>query len=61
VRISIGRSKTAFPLTNIIQGNFNFVTSASSRATFVTTAVQLIEDYGFDGMYVYHLGLRIYP
>ncbi|KAF9479509.1 hypothetical protein BDN70DRAFT_806951 [Pholiota conissans] len=31
-------------------GNFNFVTSASSRATFVTSAVQLIEDYGFDGI-----------
>lgn len=31
-------------------GHFNFVTSATSRATFVTNAVQLIEDYGFDGI-----------
>ncbi|KAF8874737.1 glycosyl hydrolases family 18-domain-containing protein [Infundibulicybe gibba] len=31
-------------------GHFNFVTSASSRATFVANAVQLIEDYGFDGI-----------
>ncbi|KAJ6600774.1 glycosyl hydrolases family 18-domain-containing protein [Mycena sp. CBHHK59/15] len=31
-------------------GHFGFVTSATSRATFVTDAVQLIEDYGFDGI-----------
>ncbi|RDB26841.1 Chitinase 1 [Hypsizygus marmoreus] len=31
-------------------GHFNFVTSSSSRATFVTSAVQLVEDYGFDGV-----------
>ncbi|KAJ7103739.1 glycoside hydrolase superfamily [Mycena epipterygia] len=31
-------------------GHFNFVTSATARATFVTNAVQLIEDYGFDGI-----------
>ncbi|TFK37028.1 glycoside hydrolase family 18 protein [Crucibulum laeve] len=31
-------------------GHFNFVTSASARATFVSNAVQLIEDYGFDGI-----------
>ncbi|KAH9475936.1 Chitinase 1 [Psilocybe cubensis] len=31
-------------------GHFDFVTSASSRATFVASAVQLIEDYGFDGI-----------
>ncbi|KIM43625.1 carbohydrate-binding module family 5 protein [Hebeloma cylindrosporum] len=31
-------------------GHFNFVTSASARATFVSNAVQLVEDYGFDGI-----------
>ncbi|KAJ7267504.1 glycoside hydrolase superfamily [Mycena rebaudengoi] len=31
-------------------GHFNFVTSAASRATFVSNAVQMIEDYGFDGI-----------
>ncbi|KAF8908087.1 glycoside hydrolase superfamily [Gymnopilus junonius] len=31
-------------------GHFNFVTSASARATFVANAVQLVEDYGFDGI-----------
>ncbi|ESK85470.1 glycoside hydrolase family 18 protein [Moniliophthora roreri MCA 2997] len=31
-------------------GHFSFVTSASSRANFVNNAVQLIEDYGFDGI-----------
>ncbi|KAF8919477.1 glycoside hydrolase family 18 and carbohydrate-binding module family 5 protein [Mucidula mucida] len=31
-------------------GHFSFVTSASSRATFVSNAVQLVEDYGFDGI-----------
>ncbi|KAF8634067.1 hypothetical protein AX17_004330, partial [Amanita inopinata Kibby_2008] len=31
-------------------GHFNFVTSASSRAGFISSAVQLIEDYGFDGI-----------
>ncbi|KAJ7273811.1 glycoside hydrolase superfamily [Mycena rebaudengoi] len=33
-----------------IAGHFNFVTSAESRATFVSNAVQMIEDYGFDGI-----------
>ncbi|KAG6878469.1 hypothetical protein C0993_006311 [Termitomyces sp. T159_Od127] len=31
-------------------GHFDFVTSASARSTFVTSAVQFIEDYGFDGI-----------
>lgn len=31
-------------------GHFAFVTSESSRATFVSNAVTLIEDYGFDGI-----------
>ena len=31
-------------------GHFNFVTDASKRATFVSGAVTLIEDYGFDGI-----------
>lgn len=31
-------------------GNFAFVTDETARATFVTDAVQLIEDYGFDGI-----------
>ncbi|KAG6816385.1 hypothetical protein H0H87_006534 [Tephrocybe sp. NHM501043] len=31
-------------------GHFAFVTDASARATFVSNAVQLIEDYGFDGI-----------
>ncbi|KAJ7489454.1 glycoside hydrolase superfamily [Mycena latifolia] len=31
-------------------GHFAFVTDAASRATFVSGAVQLIEDYGFDGI-----------
>ncbi|KAI0338406.1 hypothetical protein BDW22DRAFT_711587 [Trametopsis cervina] len=31
-------------------GHFNFVTDATKRATFVSSAVQLIEDYGFDGI-----------
>ncbi|EJF63958.1 hypothetical protein DICSQDRAFT_134540 [Dichomitus squalens LYAD-421 SS1] len=31
-------------------GHFNFVTDSSKRATFVSDAVQLIEDYGFDGI-----------
>lgn len=33
-----------------MSGHFGFVTSASSRATFVSNAVQLVENYGFDGM-----------
>ncbi|KAM5540815.1 hypothetical protein V8D89_005459 [Ganoderma adspersum] len=32
------------------KGHFNFVTSASKRATFVKSAVQMVEDYGFDGI-----------
>ncbi|KAJ7040807.1 glycosyl hydrolases family 18-domain-containing protein [Mycena alexandri] len=31
-------------------GHFSFVTNAASRATFVTSAVQMIENYGFDGI-----------
>ncbi|KAG6865810.1 hypothetical protein C0991_011615 [Blastosporella zonata] len=31
-------------------GHFAFVTDASARATFVSNAVQLIKDYGFDGI-----------
>ncbi len=31
-------------------GHFNFITDAGKRATFVTSAVQLVEDYGFDGI-----------
>ncbi|EGN94371.1 glycoside hydrolase family 18 protein [Serpula lacrymans var. lacrymans S7.3] len=31
-------------------GHFSFVTDATSRATFVSSAVQLIKDYGFDGI-----------
>ncbi|PFH51661.1 carbohydrate-binding module family 5 protein [Amanita thiersii Skay4041] len=31
-------------------GHFNFVTSSTSRGTFVSSAVKLIEDYGFDGI-----------
>ncbi|PIL29808.1 hypothetical protein GSI_08014 [Ganoderma sinense ZZ0214-1] len=29
--------------------HFSFITDSSKRATFVTSAVQMIEDYGFDG------------
>ncbi|OJT13446.1 Endochitinase B1 [Trametes pubescens] len=31
-------------------GHFNFVTDATKRAAFVTSAVSLIENYGFDGI-----------
>ncbi|CAE6464640.1 unnamed protein product, partial [Rhizoctonia solani] len=31
-------------------GHFNFATNATSRATFVKTAIQLLEDNGFDGI-----------
>ncbi|KAI0635061.1 glycosyl hydrolases family 18-domain-containing protein [Trametes polyzona] len=31
-------------------GHFNFVTDANKRATFVTSAVSMIENYGFDGI-----------
>ncbi|KAH9849684.1 glycoside hydrolase superfamily [Lenzites betulinus] len=31
-------------------GHFNFVTDATKRATFVQSAVSLIENYGFDGI-----------
>ncbi|KAI5117053.1 hypothetical protein M0805_005292 [Coniferiporia weirii] len=31
-------------------GHFNFVSDATSRTTFVNTAVQMIKDYGFDGI-----------
>lgn len=33
-----------------MEGHFAFVTNPSLRATFVSGAVQIIEDYGFDGM-----------
>ncbi|KAJ7905078.1 glycoside hydrolase superfamily [Mycena leptocephala] len=31
-------------------GHFGFVTNAAARATFVSNAVKMIEDYGFDGI-----------
>ncbi|CAE6524937.1 Endochitinase 1 [Rhizoctonia solani] len=31
-------------------GHFNFATNATSRATFVKSAIQLLEDNGFDGL-----------
>ncbi|CEL52591.1 Endochitinase 1 OS=Coccidioides immitis (strain RS) GN=CTS1 PE=3 SV=1 [Rhizoctonia solani AG-1 IB] len=31
-------------------GHFNFATNATSRANFVKTAIQLLEDNGFDGL-----------
>ncbi len=31
-------------------GHFNFVTDAGKRSTFVSAAVSLIENYGFDGI-----------
>ena len=31
-------------------GHFSFVTDATKRQTFVESALQLIEDYGFDGL-----------
>ncbi|KAH9919452.1 glycosyl hydrolases family 18-domain-containing protein [Epithele typhae] len=31
-------------------GHFNFVTDASKRATFVSSAVSMVENYGFDGI-----------
>ena len=31
-------------------GHFSFVTDATKRQTFVNSAIQLIEDYGFDGI-----------
>ncbi|KAG5635930.1 hypothetical protein H0H81_009643 [Sphagnurus paluster] len=31
-------------------GNFDFVTNPAARATFVQSAVQVVEDYGFDGV-----------
>jgi GH18 family chitinase len=33
-------------------GHFDFVTSASARATFVNSSIALMEDNGLDGMYV---------
>lgn len=34
----------------IFKGHFSFVTSPSSRATFVSNAVNIMETYGFDGI-----------
>ncbi|KAF9531136.1 glycoside hydrolase superfamily [Crepidotus variabilis] len=36
--------------TNSQAGHFNFVTNPSARTAFVNSAVQMIEDYGFDGI-----------
>ncbi|KAI0821069.1 glycoside hydrolase family 18 protein [Irpex lacteus] len=36
--------------TNSSNGHFNFVTDATKRATFVSSALQLIEDNGLDGL-----------
>lgn len=36
--------------TNSQNGDFSFVTDATKRATFVTSAVSMIENYGFDGI-----------
>jgi chitinase len=33
-------------------GHFSFVTDATKRATFVSSAVSLVENYGLDGMCV---------
>jgi chitinase len=32
------------------KGHFNFVTSASARATFISSAITIMEDNGLDGM-----------
>jgi chitinase len=31
-------------------GHFNFVTTPALRATFISSAIQLMEDNGLDGM-----------
>jgi len=31
-------------------GHFNFIISASARATFISTSIQIMEDNGLDGM-----------
>ena len=46
VLLSIGGATYSFNETH----NFNFVTNTSLRATFVSSAVQLVKDYGFDGL-----------
>ena len=33
--------------------HMDFITDASKRGAFISSAIQLINDYGFDGMYVY--------
>jgi GH18 family chitinase len=38
------------PVSYLPLGHFAFVTNAAARATFVSNAVKMIEDYGFDGM-----------
>jgi chitinase len=49
-KLKFGFTNCSGEIRNSI-GHFNFVTNPSARATFVTNAVQLVEDYGFDGMY----------
>jgi len=41
-------------------GHFAFVANPTLRATFIASAVQLIRDYGFDGMCVAPFCSRIY-
>ena len=36
--------------TNSSNGHFGFITDATKRATFVSSALELIEDYGLDGI-----------
>lgn len=36
-------------------GNFDWLPDATARATFVSSAVQMLEDYGLDGMRVLFL------
>ena len=41
-------------------GHFAFVTNPTLRATFISSAIRLIKDYGFDGMCVAPFCSRIY-
>jgi hypothetical protein len=36
-------------------GHFNFITNSAARATFISSAIALLEDNGLDGMYVLNL------